>query len=450
MSLDEQESMQWTAPANFLLGSMIQNAAGYHAPNPFPPSTGDLYHYAENGMSYNDNFNITYPPQYSSSSCPRSYTGIDLTGLPNDIDMTDSYPPTAYHIEPPKHHDAMDLSDHEISGQLMQLSNDYDHHQYGSHVKAEDLNDYQSPYSDLTRVSTPHDDSSLHLHDLIAGEGGIIDKEQPYAQLIYQALLNAPNKTMILRDIYEWFKNNTDKASASETKGWQNSIRHNLSMNGAFEKVDQPGEESRKGFMWRLTDEAIRGGVKSTTRYRSKQPNKRGHRTQQPQPQRQASGAKGGQAARRSARMKRSGRMQDTYRNDQYISRSVPAAFDPSYHGPDSSISYPPSPYYGSEVDFGYASRNDDFGSVPVLGHAHLNLFSPARSYTGSPISQGIPITDTAYVLDQSPTESLFTNSPSPSTDEPRTPVDQGWQEDVGMGPPCVFDDQHGYRPYAG
>jgi hypothetical protein len=37
---------------------------------------------------------------------------------------------------------------------------------------------------------------------------------------------------MILRDIYEWFKNNTDKASASETKGWQNSIRHNLSMNG--------------------------------------------------------------------------------------------------------------------------------------------------------------------------------------------------------------------------
>ena len=64
--------------------------------------------------------------------------------------------------------------------------------------------------------------------------------------------------------------------------------------------------------MWRLTDEAIREGVKSTTRYRSKQPNKRGHRTQQPQPQRQASGAKGGQAARRSARMKRSGRMQDT------------------------------------------------------------------------------------------------------------------------------------------
>ena len=72
----------------------------------------------------------------------------------------------------------------------------------------------------------------IPLYTRIAGEDGIVDKEQPYAQLIYQALLNAPNKTMILRDIYEWFKNNTDKASASETKGWQNSIRHNLSMNG--------------------------------------------------------------------------------------------------------------------------------------------------------------------------------------------------------------------------
>jgi hypothetical protein len=204
--------------------------------------------------------------------------------------------------------------------------------------------------------------------------------------------------------------------------------------------------------MWRLTDEAIREGVKSTTRYRSKQPNKRGHRTQQPQPQRQASGAKGGQAARRSARMKRCGQYRS---NDQYISRSVPAAFNPSYHsgGDPTSMPYPPSPYYGSDVDFGYASKHEDFGS-PAM-NAHLDLFSPARGYTRSPVSQqggGVPITDQAYVLDQSSTDSLFTNSPSPSDasyDQPRTPVDQGsWQEDVGM--PCVFDEQLAYREYAG
>ncbi|KAF2010661.1 winged helix DNA-binding domain-containing protein, partial [Aaosphaeria arxii CBS 175.79] len=58
-----------------------------------------------------------------------------------------------------------------------------------------------------------------------------------YAQLIYRALLTAPNHTMVLRDIYAWFQRHTDKATDKSTKGWQNSIRHNLSMNGAFKKV---------------------------------------------------------------------------------------------------------------------------------------------------------------------------------------------------------------------
>lgn len=55
--------------------------------------------------------------------------------------------------------------------------------------------------------------------------------EEPYAKLIYRALMAAPNHAMVLKDIYKWFADNTDKAS-SPTKGWQNSIRHNLSMNG--------------------------------------------------------------------------------------------------------------------------------------------------------------------------------------------------------------------------
>ena len=54
---------------------------------------------------------------------------------------------------------------------------------------------------------------------------------EPYAQLIYRALMSVPEHKMVLREIYEWFEKNTDKASSS-TKGWQNSIRHNLSMNG--------------------------------------------------------------------------------------------------------------------------------------------------------------------------------------------------------------------------
>lgn len=60
-------------------------------------------------------------------------------------------------------------------------------------------------------------------------DGGIYDK--PYAQLIYDALKEAPGHRMLLRDIYDWFLQNTRKPQESGTNGWQNSIRHNLSMN---------------------------------------------------------------------------------------------------------------------------------------------------------------------------------------------------------------------------
>jgi hypothetical protein len=54
---------------------------------------------------------------------------------------------------------------------------------------------------------------------------------QPYAHLIFRALKSAPNHRMVLQDIYRWFEQHTDKANTT-SKGWQNSIRHNLSMNG--------------------------------------------------------------------------------------------------------------------------------------------------------------------------------------------------------------------------
>ena len=61
-------------------------------------------------------------------------------------------------------------------------------------------------------------------------DGGL--SSEPYAQLIYRALKSVPSHRMVLKEIYEWFEKNTDKAKNNSSKGWQNSIRHNLSMNG--------------------------------------------------------------------------------------------------------------------------------------------------------------------------------------------------------------------------
>lgn len=86
--------------------------------------------------------------------------------------------------------------------------------------------DMSMDYCDGNGVATPNGDDT-------DGEGGA--NSEPYAQLIYRALMSTPNHAMVLKEIYEWFEQNTDKAKiapSSSAKGWQNSIRHNLSMNG--------------------------------------------------------------------------------------------------------------------------------------------------------------------------------------------------------------------------
>lgn len=137
-----------------------------------------------------------------------------------------------------------------------------------------------------------------------------VSGDKPYARLIHEALMQAPGHRMLLRDIYDWFLRNTTKPSESGTNGWQNSIRHNLSMNQAFEndRTDpaKPGQPTRKtNSVWILTDDAVRHGVLSTTRYRKHSSNKKTSRTRSPAPLRQRSGAKGGRAARRAARLRR-------------------------------------------------------------------------------------------------------------------------------------------------
>lgn len=59
--------------------------------------------------------------------------------------------------------------------------------------------------------------------------GGNIDP--CYAQLLYKCLKEAPDHTMTLKNVYEWVRQHSKKARESSGTGWQNSVRHNLSMN---------------------------------------------------------------------------------------------------------------------------------------------------------------------------------------------------------------------------
>lgn len=89
------------------------------------------------------------------------------------------------------------------------------------------------------------------------------DKAKPpysYASLIAQALLSAPSRKLTLSSIYAWIMN-AYPYYRSENCGWQNSIRHNLSLNRCFTRLqtDLSQEElhgGNKGAFWTI-DEAL-------------------------------------------------------------------------------------------------------------------------------------------------------------------------------------------------
>ncbi|OJD23379.1 hypothetical protein ACJ73_05262 [Blastomyces percursus] len=72
-----------------------------------------------------------------------------------------------------------------------------------------------------------------------------------YAILIGMAILRAPNRRLTLAQIYKWISDTFAFYRASDS-GWQNSIRHNLSLNKAFIKQERPKDDPGKGNYWAI------------------------------------------------------------------------------------------------------------------------------------------------------------------------------------------------------
>nr|XP_020478460.1 forkhead box protein K1 isoform X2 [Monopterus albus] len=87
-----------------------------------------------------------------------------------------------------------------------------------------------------------------------AGGDSPKDESKPpysYAQLIVQAISSAPDKQLTLSGIYAYITKHYPYYRTAE-KGWQNSIRHNLSLNRYFLKVARSQDEPGKGSFWRV------------------------------------------------------------------------------------------------------------------------------------------------------------------------------------------------------
>lgn len=89
--------------------------------------------------------------------------------------------------------------------------------------------------------------------DLSKEEAKDIKPPYSYATMITQAILSNSDGVMSLSEIYTWISSHYAYYKYSKT-GWQNLIRHNLSLNKAFEKVPRRPNEPGKGMKWQISD----------------------------------------------------------------------------------------------------------------------------------------------------------------------------------------------------
>ena len=123
-----------------------------------------------------------------------------------------------------------------------------------------------SPSANYSRGITMESTESIDYSSNTAKD---LKPPHSYAQLIGMAILSTHEQQMTLNNIYKWIMANY-AFYRFNTGGWQNSIRHNLSLNKAFTKIARRTDEPGKGMKWMIEptefDTFVQQGMKGCRR----------------------------------------------------------------------------------------------------------------------------------------------------------------------------------------
>lgn len=103
-------------------------------------------------------------------------------------------------------------------------------------VKEVKVEEADGPLPDPDQMPTVNDDGNKPSYS--------------YAMLIGMAILRAPSRRLTLAQIYKWISDTFAFYRNSQETGWQNSIRHNLSLSKSFSKQERPKDDPGKGHYW--------------------------------------------------------------------------------------------------------------------------------------------------------------------------------------------------------